>query len=547
MSVTEAGAAKLRGLGVSAGRASGPVHLAGIPAGAGSRPAATDYEEAVRQVTARLQELAAGTRAPQSEAAAILEAQAQMASDPSLRAEFEVERAAGQGADDAVTRAADRLAAQLDALPDEYLRERAQDVREVGRLLASAFRGTAASRLAGLRSPAVVVAAELAPADTLSVDRKLLLAIVTETGGPTSHAAIVARELGIPAVVGVSGAVAAARRHPDVAVDGTAGEVVFGSGFRVSEPGGGAGRLRPGSSPVPLLANVGSASAVAAAAERGAQGVGLFRTEFMFMSAEGPMPEDEQAAVYAQACAAMAPHPVVVRTLDTGADKPLPYLPPNPEPNPQLGRRGVRFWLPSAKLWRPQVRALIRTAADHENLWVMLPMVAAREDMLGARRHFRDEARRLGGRVPALGMMVEVPAVAAALDAFDGVADFVSLGTNDLTQYTVAADRGLAWGAEYSEFNPGVLRLIAKALADAAALGMHSSVCGELAGTPEGAAFAVGAGVGSLSMTAASLLRVADALGRLGVDGCRELTRRALEARTAEGALAEIRHGLAEA
>jgi phosphoenolpyruvate-protein phosphotransferase (PTS system enzyme I) len=544
-SVREAPRVRLHGLGVSAGKASGPVFVAGLAAGAAAPPA-PDFATAVKEVADRLERLAAESRPAHPEAAAILEAQALMAADPALGEEFDAERAAGTPPDEAAVRAADRLAARLEALEDEYLRQRSADVREVGRLLAAAFRGTAASRLAGLRTPAVVVAGELSPADTLSADRRLLLAIVTETGGPTSHAAIVARELGIPAVVGASGALVAARRHPEAAVDGTGGEVVFGEGFEVTGATRTAAVLHPAAAPVPLLANVSSSAVVVSAAERGAQGVGLFRTELLFMSASGPMSEDEQASVYAAACAAMAPHMVVVRTLDTGADKPLPYLETAAEPNPQLGRRGIRFWLGAPQLWRPQVRALVRTAAAHDNLWVMLPMIAAREEMVAARELFRQEAEKLGGRQPRIGMMVEVPGVAAALDAFEGVADFISLGTNDLTQYTVAADRGLAWGTEYSEFNPGVLRLIARAAADATALGMHSSVCGELAGRPEGAVFAAGAGIRSLSMTADSLQPVADALARLGLAGCEEAAGRALQARTAEAALAAIRQFLTE-
>lgn len=542
--VQQKAAVTVRGLGVSAGRASGPVFVA--TAGAAKAGRAADFEAARTAVVARLERLAAANRAGHPEAAAILEAQALMADDPTLRLEFDAEVAAGHPPAEAAARAAATLAAKLAELDDEYLSARAADVREVGRLLAAAILGTAPSRLAGLARPSIVVADELAPADTLSVSRSLLLGLVTETGGRTSHAAIVARELGIPAVVSVPDAVAAALRFPDAAVDGTTGEVELGEGYPVVEAGGGTERRRE-TAPVPLLANVGSLDAVAAARGRGAEGVGLFRTELLFMRAEGPMSEDDQAAVYAQACAAMAPDPVVVRTLDTGADKPLPYLRSDPEPNPQLGRRGVRLWLRSRELWRPQVRALVRVAADHPNLWVMIPMVAAREDMLAARRLFRHEAADVGGRVPTLGMMVEVPAVAAALDAFDGTADFVSLGTNDLTQYTVAADRGLRWGAEYSELNPGVLSLIARVAADAARLGMHSAVCGELAGRPEGAVFAVGCGIGSLSMTAGSLLPVAEALHRLGVEGCRAAATRALAARTAGAASAALRDALAEA
>jgi phosphoenolpyruvate-protein phosphotransferase (PTS system enzyme I) len=534
----------LHGLGVSPGRSSGPVFVA--VSGGGEGPSARDFDAALAAVVARLEQLAAESRQEHPEAAEILEAQALMAADPTLRQQFDRESARGLPPAEAARAAADTMAAKLAALGDEYLSARAADVREVGRLLAASFLGTAPSRLATLSRPSIVVADELAPADTLSVGRDLLLGIVTETGGRTSHAAIVARELGIPAVVGAREAVAAARRSPTALVDGSTGEVEFGPAFPEVRPGAAGTRARPRVA-IPLLANVGSLDAVVAARELGAEGVGLFRTELLFMRPEGPMTEAEQAAVYARACAAMAPDPVVVRTLDVGADKPLPYLHLEPEPNPQLGRRGVRLWLHRPQLSRPQVRALVRVAAEHPNLWVMIPMVAAREDMLAARRLFRNEAAATGGTVPKLGMMLEVPGVAAALDAFTGLAEFVSFGTNDLTQYTVAVDRGLNWSGEYSELNPGVLRLIALAAADAERLGMHCGVCGEFAGRPEGAVFLAGCGVSSLSMTAASQPAVADALSRLGLERCRTAAGRALRARTADGALAALRQALAEA
>ncbi|MBO0707945.1 MAG: hypothetical protein J2P44_06225, partial [Candidatus Dormibacteraeota bacterium] len=299
--------------------------------------------------------------------------------------------------------------------------------------------------------------------------------------------------------------------------------------------------------PVTLMANVASVEAALAAARRGARGIGLFRTEFMFMSASGPMSEEEQLGTYSAACSAMAPYPVVVRTLDAGADKRLPYLAQRSEKNPQLGRRGVRLWLARPELWRPQVRALLRAAAAYPNLEVMAPMIAGREEMLALRRRFQAEARALGVAVPRLGMMVEVPAVAAALDAFAGAADFVSFGTNDLTQYAVAADRELLWSRWLGPANPGVLHLIANAAASAQRLGMRSGVCGESAGEPLLAIFLTGVGVGSLSMPADKLPEVAGAIRRVGPAGCREAAAAALRSPTAAGALARLRHVLAKA
>lgn len=535
----------LRGDGVCGGQAAGPVYLVRDQA---PQPGADgDLAAAIAGVAARLRGLARAVTGRGDHGPEILEAQAMMAEDPSLRAAIEGERSAGTSLAEAVTAGAGRAAARLDQVDDEYLRARAEDVREVGRLLRLQLSGASGSRLAGLPRPSIVVGHELQPVDLLGVDRRLLLGLVTEVGGRTSHAAIVTRELGIPAVTNVSGAVDAAARHHAAEVDGDAGGVRFAERVEARAPGESWSRVDLEGLPVSLMANVASVEAALAAARRGARGIGLFRTEFMFMNASGPISEDEQLRTYRAACSAMAPYPVVVRTLDAGADKGLPYLAQRSEKNPQLGRRGVRLWLARPQLWRPQVRALLRAAAAHPNLEVMAPMIAAREEMLAFRRRFLAEAGALGLAVPRLGMMVEVPAVAAALEAFAGAADFVSFGTNDLTQYAVAADRELAWSRWLGPANPGVLRLIANAAGSARRLGMSTGACGESAGEPLLAIFLTGVGVGSLSMTADRLPEVAGALRRLGPAGCREAAAAALRSPTAAGALARLRHALAKA
>lgn len=535
----------LRGEGVSGGRAAGPVFVAREEAP--RRAAGGDLEAAVGAVSARLRALAQSASGRGASGAAILEAQAMMAEDPMLREAIEEARKRGLPAADAVSAGAEQVAAQLEQLEDDYLRARATDVREVGRLLRLQLSGASGGRLAGLAAPSIVVARELQPADLLGVDGRLLRGLVTEVGGRASHAAIVARELGIPAVANVAGALRAAARLRAAELDGDAGQVSFAARFEERARTEAPARidLDLDSLPVALMANVGSAEGAVAAAQRGARGIGLFRTEFLFMSASGPLSEEEQLAVYRAACEAMSPHPVVVRTLDAGADKPLPYLGHDAEANPQLGRRGVRLWLPRPRLWRPQVRALLRAAADHPNLQVMAPLVAAREEMLAVRRHFEEEASDLGVGLPPLGMMVETPAAAAALEVFAGAADFVSLGTNDLTQYTVAADRELAWNQGLGVANPGVLRLIADAAATAQRLGMRAGACGEAAGQPPLAVFLAGAGVTSLSMTVDAIPAVAAAVRRLGAEGCRQAAQSALRSPTATGALTRLRHALA--
>lgn len=545
METSTGGDIVLHGDGISGGQAAGPVFVARDHKP--RRSADGDLGAAVAEVAARLRGLARSVSGAGEGTAEILEAQAMMAEDPGLRAAIDAARTPGAPLVDAVFAGAEHAAAHLDQLEDDYLRARAGDVREVGRLLALQLSGASGSRLAQLSRASIVVGHELQPIDLLGVDARLLLGLVTEVGGRTSHVAIVARELGIPAVTNVPGALDAAARHPAAGIDGDAGEIRFAERVDTRAPSGASSPVDLEGLPLPLMANVASVEAAVAAARRGARGIGLFRTELMFMRASGPMPEGEQLAIYSAACSAMAPYPVLVRTLDVGADKALPYLARSSEANPQLGRRGVRLWLSRPELWRPQVRALLRTAVAHPNLQVMAPMVAAREEMLSVRHHFQDEANVLGVGVPPLGMVVEVPAVAAALDAFAGAADFISLGTNDLTQYAVAADRELAWNQGLGPANPGVLRLIAGAAGSARGLGMRAGVCGEAAGQPLLAIFLTGVGIESLSMTADALPEVAGAIRRLGSLGCRQAAAAALRSPTAAGALARLRHALAKA
>ncbi|MDQ6741571.1 MAG: PEP-utilizing enzyme [Candidatus Dormibacteraeota bacterium] len=526
------GGVLLRGTGGAPGRATGPLFVAregsGAAAVAGGSEAA---KEAAERVALRLEELAERRRAQSPGAADVLDAQAMMLRDPALESAIDALVAGGASAEAAAAAAAEGYAKELEALDDAYMRERAADVREVGRLLAAELTGVAGSRLEGLVEPSIVVARELSPAELLSVEPQVLLGLVTELGGPTAHTAIVARELGIPAVLGAPGAVEAAERHQAAEVDGGTGEVrMLAAQVSASRGRRSTRRLLVEQAPLRLMANVGSAQAAQLAAARGAAGIGLFRTELLFLGREGPPGEERQAQEYAAACRALAPHPVVIRTLDAGSDKALAYLPVEHETNPALGRRGIRLWLAHEGLHRPQVRALLQVAAEYPNLRVMLPMIGARGEVVAARRLFEQEARRRRLRLPPLGMMVELPAAAVALDAFSGIVDFVSLGTNDLTQYALGADREVDLGPELSELNPGVLRLISGCVHSAARLGLDAGVCGEMAGTPEGAVFLAGIGATSLSMSADSLDRVLRTLTRFGIERCREASLDALAA-----------------
>ena len=513
----------------SLGHARGPVLVVDGGQQREVRGGLDELVSAARRVAERLQAVAAAQAARAPEAAAILRAQAAIARDPALQQAIERRLKAGEGLAGALVDACDGFAHQIEGAGAEYLRARAADVREVGRLVAAELTG-AGSELAMLAAPSVVVAHELAPADVLAADPDLVLALVVETAGVTSHLAIVARELGIPLIVAAPGALDAARRSAAAMVDGGTGEVAW---MEVAVPAGAApeGEHRPlPATPIPLTANAGSLAAVNAAARAGLAGVGLFRTEMLFMGRPEPPGEDEQLAQYVAICRAIAPHEVVVRTLDVGSDKNLRYLGQASEPNPALGRRGVRLWLQERSLSDPQSRALVRAAAASPNLSVMVPMVAAREEMEEVRRRFASAAADLGLTEPRLGMMVELPAAALGLAGFMGLVDFVSIGTNDLAQYALAADREGSWQDHLTELNPGVLRLIAEAIAGARRLGIRAGVCGELASRPEGAVFLCGAGAASLSVTTGAAVEVAEALAAAGLRQSRAAARAALAA-----------------
>ncbi len=535
---------ELTGIPASFGSAAGPVFLAVEPAAAPAAATVSGIEsvrEARVHAATALEELAARVRERSPQGAAVLEAQALLARDETLEPDIQRRLNEGMDAVTAVRVAYEEQAGELEALAgDGYIGARAVDLREAGRAVVDALTGRRPARLTGLTAPAIVIAHDLAPADLLGVATELLLGLVTEVGGATSHTAIVCRELGVPAVLGVAGAVAAAAGCRSAAIDGDTGSVcLLPAPMKARTSAASAGEPLVDAW-LPLRVNAGSAQSVIVAARRGAQGVGLLRTELFYLGRATAPTEEEQLALLSDACAAMSAYPVVVRTLDAGSDKALPYLDRRREPNPALGSRGIRLWLDQFELARAQVRAMVRVHADHENLQVMFPLVAARAEVEAARALFEHEALALGLRVPPLGIMVETPAAAMSLPSFEGVIEFVSLGTNDLAQYAAGADRELSWPEDLRDWNPGTLRLMQRALVDAHSLGIEAGACGELAGTGAGAVLLAGLGASSLSMSAGSLEAVARTLRTLGPDGCAQAAREALDERSAAGARAAV-------
>ncbi|MFJ4044600.1 phosphoenolpyruvate--protein phosphotransferase [Microbacterium sp. NPDC089987] len=545
----------LRGRGVSAGVAAASVVTLVPPVrepDAAMVIATEDRESEVSRIRraslAVADDLRSRAAAASGQARDILEASRLLASDPELIAEASaLVRDAGRSAARAIWEVAASQQKGLEALGGRTA-ERIADLRDIRDRIIAELLGLAVPGMPQRDEPFVLVAHDLAPADTAALQGGHCVALVTEQGGPTSHTAIIARSLGLPAVVSVVGATGIAAGMV-VLVDGDHGTVEIepgreridaATGAAIVAPFDGRGRLADGS-PLPLLANVGGAADSETAAAAGAEGVGLFRTEFCFLDRADAPTVSEQVAAYRGVLSAFAGRRVVVRTLDAGSDKPLPFAAADHEQNPALGVRGLRIARRNPKLLEQQLRALSEAAsAESAHVEVMAPMVATVDEA----RDFATAARAAG--LARVGVMIETPSAAIlAAELFD-VVDFVSLGTNDLAQYTLAADRLLG---ELSDLNdpwqPAVLRLIGTVGAAGRAGGRAVGVCGEAGADPALAPVLVGLGVTSLSMTSRSLGRVAAALAAVTPEQCRAAAQAALSAATAAEARAAAAAALA--
>ena len=534
---------ELRGIGVASGRTVGPVAAmpppVGEPAEGGELSEGSDREAAVvlldsssstvgAELSARAQ---TARQAGRDDAAEVLEATAMMALDATLLGDAKARIGQGSRPERAVWDAAQHVAEQLSSLGG-YMAERVRDVQDVRDRLVAALTGRPAPGIPVRDQPYVLVARDLAPADTATLDPSKVAALVTEQGGPTSHTAILARALGLPAVVAVAGATDLAD-GTWVLVDGAQGTVVIDP---TAEQRSTAGAKVQGQTSlqavgatsdghrVRLYANVGDPSGVEAAVAAGAEGVGLFRTEFCFLDrAEAPS-VDEQVMAYERVFAAFSGRRVVVRTLDAGADKPLPFVTADGEPNPALGVRGLRTATGSPQVLGDQLTAIARAAAGSgAEVWVMAPMVATAEEA----RAFAQQAHQAG--LPTAGVMIEIPSAALTADLVLAACDFASIGTNDLAQYTMAADRQLgALAALNDPWQPALLQLIAMTAEAGARTGRPVGVCGEAAADPLLACVLVGLGVTSLSMTPRALPAVGAALAELSQARCVQLSKAAV-------------------
>ncbi|MBF4578886.1 phosphoenolpyruvate--protein phosphotransferase [Frigoribacterium sp. VKM Ac-2530] len=538
----------LQGVGVGRGVAVGPVLRMPEPlpepgtegrtadAAAESAAVATALAAVATDLTAR------GEKAG-GEAKDVLDAQALMAQDPTLVEDVDQRIADGSTGERAVF---DAFAAFQEMLVGMggYMAERATDLGDVAQRVIASLRGVAAPGVPESDTPFVLVAPDLAPADTALLDLEKVLALITRDGGPTSHTAILARSKSIPAIVGVGDALDLADGTVVVAdavtgvvtVDPSADEVADAERRIADRAAAAAAPLTDGAladgHAVPLLANLGSPDEAAGAVALGAEGVGLFRTEFLFLGNSTAPTVESQTASYTALLEAFPGRKVVVRALDAGADKPLSFLNDAHEENPALGLRGLRALRVKEQILRDQLSALAAAqAATTADLWVMAPMVSDAEET----EYFVALGRELGLRT--VGVMAEVPSLAVLADQIFSSADFVSVGTNDLTQYTLAADRMLGSVASYQDpWHPAVLRLV-KALGDAgAAAGKPVGICGEAAADPLLAVVLVGLGATTLSMTPAALADVRLELGAHTLEQARALATAAIAATTASGA-----------
>jgi phosphocarrier protein FPr len=550
----------LRGVPAAAGVAIGPAQRLG---GGGAspppdRPAEDPASEharlehglaAAREAVARDREVVA-QRAGRVEAE-IFDAHLALLGDTALLDPARTAIDGGRSAERAWYDAAQEVAARYRALSDPLLAERATDVLDVGqRVVAALADGNASPRPAVF---GVVIADELTPAEAAGLDPQQVLAIATARGSVTAHAAILARALGLPAVVGLGEAILQIADGTTVLLDGEAGSVIVdppadlrrdaeqrrerltrrraAARVRATEPA----VTRDGQR-IEVFANLGSPDETARAVALGAEGVGLLRTEFLYLGRDELPDEEEQAATLIEIAQGLDGRELIVRTLDAGADKPLPALPMPVETNPFLGVRGIRLALARPQVLVTQFRAILRVADAGHPVKAMLPMVATLSEVLSARELLQQARADTGIDAPLeLGIMVEVPAAALTAARLAEHVDFFSLGTNDLTQYTMAAERGDARLASLlAGPQPAVLKLVQATVAAATARGSWVGVCGELAGDPAAAVLLAGLGVTELSMAAGLIPEAKAALREIELARAREVALAALEVDSAD-------------
>jgi phosphocarrier protein FPr len=483
--------------------------------------------------------------------AAIFEAHMELLEDPDL-AEAVQERVNNkQSHARAWKETFEERAISIASLSDPLLAARAIDLRDVGKRVLRLMLGLGRDNPSVPDKPVIIIARELSPSDTASFDTERVLGFGMVEGGPTSHIAILARALGLPAIVGVDESMLALEDGTPVILNGNDGTLTVNPAADVlersklsqkrwleyrrfaqeqaSQPATSLDGIR-----VDVTANAGSIADSAEAMKMGADGIGLLRTEFLFLQRTTPPGEEEQFNVYRAIAETMNELPVIVRTLDIGGDKPLPYIQLKPELNPFLGERGIRLCLNRPELFREQLRAILR-AASHGNLKIMFPMVSDIAELRQARALIEELRAELNAPDVQIGIMIEVPSAALMADVFAPEIDFFSIGTNDLTQYTLAMDRGNpALAAKHDGLHPAVLRLIAMTIDAAHKHGKRADICGELGSDPAAIPILLGLGMDELSVSIPSIPTVKAQVRSLKINELQSLAREALNCSTAQ-------------
>ncbi len=496
------------------------------------------------------------------ETAAVFLAHQEFLADPALLDEVKRQITTEDApAELAVESAFEQFAQQLEMLDDEYYRERALDLRDVSRRVRRILAGVQDQQmLAELTEPVVVVARELTPSDTAQMNKKMVMGFCTATGGLTSHTAIIARILGIPAVVGIGTDILELISGETLIVDGHAGVVMAGvdedtaqeyarqrdaqaEGLAQEKAAAQERAQTADGHRVEVVANIADAQSAELALEYGAEGVGLFRTEYLYLNRQSLPSEEEQYREYRAVADVLGDRPLIIRTLDIGGDKQLPYLDMGQEMNPFLGWRAIRLCLDSPELFEPQLRALLRASVDR-NVQIMFPMIATIEEVRRARQvldKVEDELTEEG--IPfdertEVGIMIEVPSAALMADVLAPEVDFFSIGTNDLIQYTVACDRVNERVAYlYDPLHPAILRLIKGVIYAAHAHGKWVGMCGEMAGDLDAIPLLLGLGLDEFSMNPPSIPAAKRLIGSLTLPQAQAIAREALAKPTA----AEVR------
>ena len=486
--------------------------------------------------------------------AAIFRAHQAFLDDPDLIAEVHARMRGGHGTAWSWNAAIEARVADMRRLGDPLLAMRAADLQDVGRRVLRLLTGVDQGEPEFPGEPVILAAEDLTPSDTARLDPKRTLGLCTAAGGPTSHTAIIARSLGIPAVVAAGVGLLEQPNSVVIILDGSTGRLYVEpseadlasarttqQNLQTQRDAEYETRYQPALTTdghrVEVVANIGTASEAAQAVDAGAEGVGLMRTEFLFLGRTAPPSEEEQFAAYRTMTQALNGLPLIIRTLDIGGDKEVPYLALPAEANPFLGVRGIRLCLRHPELFEPQLRAIYR-ASETGPVKIMFPMIATLEDLREARAVAERVRAEVGVPPVEIGIMVEVPSAALMAEAFAKEADFFSIGTNDLTQYVLAIDRVHPVLAKYVDgLHPAVLRMIERVAQAARAAGKWTGVCGGVAGDPLGAVILTGLGVSELSMSIPSIAAVKARLRQLSHAQARALAKKALACTTA----AEVR------